>query len=310
VYLFPTYFKMIEAAAGNKYTLDIKYYPTGALLVSDEIYDGVAAGICDAGMSSFGYTPGRFPVMLTLNQPGVAPPKGADSASAGAWEFYNTFKPKELDYSKLLFINGTGPGYLHSNKPILSVDAMKGLRIRCTGGGVLGVKAVGADPVAMGMSEAYQAAQKGIIDALVSPPETLEGWKHWEVFKYSIPVPEFYSEFFHFTMNWDFYNSLPQDLQDAIDAVQKDIVTEAGALWQYQQQHGIDFAEAQPGGHQFLELPPEEAAKLKEAVKPVRDEYVAMLNGKGFPGDEIADTAGEIMEKYNKMTYKAWQPPK
>ena len=87
-----------------------------------------------------------------------------------------------------------------------------------------------------------------------------------------------------------------------------DIVTEAGALWQYQQQHGIDFAEAQPGGHQFLKMSAEEEAKLREAVRPVRDEYVAMLNGKGFPGDEIADTAGEIMEKYNKMTYKAWTP--
>jgi TRAP-type C4-dicarboxylate transport system substrate-binding protein len=297
---------MVEEAAGGKYILDIKYYPTGSLLPGPEIYDGVAAGIADGGMSSFGYTPGRFPVMLTLNQPGVAPPVNAHAAAQLIWEFYNTFKPAELDPVKVLYLHGTGPGYLHSNKPILSVADMEGLTIRCTGGGALGVKAVGANPVAVEMAEVYTAAQKGIVDALVSPPETLEGWKHWEVFEYSVPTPHFYSEFFWYAMNWDKFNSLPKDLQDAINAVQMDAVTEGGAIWEYIQVRGIEFAKER--GHKFLEMPEVEQAKLKEAVKPVRDEYVAMLNGKGFPGDEIADTAGEIVEKYNKITYKPYVP--
>ncbi len=182
------------------------------------------------------------------------------------------------------------------------------MTIRCTGGGALGVKAVGANPVAVEMAEVYTAAQKGIVDALVSPPETLEGWKHHEVFDYSVPVPEFYSEFFWYAMNWDKFNSLPGDLQDAFNAVQMDAVTEGGAIWEYIQVRGIEFAKSQPGGHQFLQLPDEEVAKLKEAVKPVRDEYVGMLNSKGFPGDELADAAGRIVEKYNKLTYKPYVP--
>ena len=85
------------------------------------------------------------------------------------------------------------------------------------------------------MGEVYLAAQKGMIDAMVSPLETLEGWKHHEIFEYSTFVPYFYSEFMHVAMNWAKWNSLPKDLQAAFDAVTVDAVKEAGQIWQYQQ---------------------------------------------------------------------------
>src|SRR4030042_4583002 len=165
----PRFFKMVEKAAKGKYTLDIKWYPVGTLLGGSEIYDGIAKGIVDSGISSFGYAPGRFPVILALNQSGVAPPENADAAALTVWEHYNKWKPKELEDSKILYLCATGPGWLHTMKPIRTVDEMKGLRIRSTGGGVLGVKAVGGDPVAMPMGEVYTAAQKGVVNALVSP---------------------------------------------------------------------------------------------------------------------------------------------
>lgn len=305
---FRRYFLRVEAATDGKYKLNIEYFPTGTLLAGPEVYDGVATGIVESGQSSFGYTPGRFPVMLTLNQPGIAPPVSSDAAAQTIWEFYNKFKPAELSDTKVLYLYATGPGYIHSNKPIQSIDDMKGLKIRVTGGGVRGVEAVGGDPVAMGMSEVYQAAQKGIIDALVSPPETLEGWKHHEIFDYSTPVPYFYSEFFWIAMNWDKWNSLPKGLQDAFDEVAEDAVLEAGAIWQYMQTKGMAFAQAQPGGHTFLQLPDSEIEKLKEMLKPVRDDYIKLLNEKGFDGEDIVNEAGKIVEKYNQMEYQPFVP--
>ena len=129
----PRYFKMVEKATKGKYTLDIKWYPVGTLLGGSEIYDGVVKGIVDAGDSSFAYTPGRFPVMLTLNQPGIAPPANCDAAARTIWEFYNKWKPKELDDVKVLYLFATGPGWMHSKKPIRTVEEMKGLKIRVTG---------------------------------------------------------------------------------------------------------------------------------------------------------------------------------
>ncbi len=306
----PRYFKMVEEATDGKYTIDIQWYPVGTLLGGGEIYDGVVKGIADAGISSFGYAPGRFPVIMALNQAGVAPPENCNAASDTVWEHYKYWDPEELKDAKVLYLAGTGPGWLHTNKPIRKVDEMKGLRIRCTGGGVLGVKAVGGDPISMPMGDVYIAAKKGMIDSLISPLETLEGWKHHEIFKYSTFVPYFYSEFFHITMNWDKWNSLPKDLQDAFDAVAEDAVEDAGQIWEYNQQHAMDFAKETPGGHEFIYFSKTEVNKLKRMLAPVRDQYIDKLNEQGFPGRRIVDGATRIVEKYNKRNYRAWKPEK
>jgi TRAP-type C4-dicarboxylate transport system substrate-binding protein len=305
---FTRYFKMVDQATNGKYEIDVKWYPVGTLLGGSEIYDGVAKGTVDSGMSSFGYNPGRFPVMLTLNQPGLAPPLNADAAAVTAWEFYNKWKPKELDGVKVLYLFATGPGWIHSNKPIRKVEDMKGLKIRVTGPGVGAVKAVGGEPVAMVMGDVYLAAQKGVIDANIAPLEVLEGWKHNEVFKYSTFVPYFYSEFFHVEMNWTKWKSLPPDLQNAFETVAPAAVKEAGQIWEYNQKKGMDYAKAAPGGHEFIYLPDSEVAKLKKLLQPLRDQYVEQLKAKGLPGEEIADSAAELMAKNNKVKYPPYKP--
>ena len=305
---FFRYFKMVEKAARGKYILDIKWYPVGTLLGGAEIYDGVVKGIADAGNSGLGYTPGRFPVMLTLEQPGVAPPENCDAAGRTIWEFYNKWKPKELDDVKVLSFIATGPGWMHSKKPIRSVGDMKGLKIRVTGTGISAVKAVGGEPIAIVMGEVYLAAQKGIIDVLVSPAETLEGWKHHEVFEYSTFVPYFYSTFQFVVMNLAKWKALPKDLQAAFDAVAEDAIKEAGQIWEYQAKKGMDFAKRGPGGHEFIRLPEAEVGKLKKLLEPIAAEYIATLKAKGLPGEEIVGEAGKIVEKYNKLKYELWKP--
>ena len=305
---FPNYFKMVEAATKGKYILDIEYYPVGTLLGGSEICDGVATGIVDAGMSSIAYTPGRFPVLMTLNQPGIAPPVSADAASYTWWEFYNKYKPEEIADVKVLYGSATGPGWLHTKTSVTSVDQMKGLIIRVTGAGVEAVKLVGAEPFACPMGDVYISVQKGLANALVSPIETLEGWKHHELFDYSVSMPYFYSEFFYYVMNLDKWNALPKDLQDAFDDVAEDAVKQAGQIWQYEQKKAMDFCLAQPGGHQFTELPDAEVTKLRELIAPIRAAYIAELNAKGFPGEELVNEAAKIVEKYNKKTYEPWQP--
>lgn len=304
----PRYFKMVEKAAGGKYALDIKYFPVSTLLGGAEIYDGVVKGIADSGTTSLGWTPGKFPAMLTLNQPGIAPPESSDAAAHTIWEFYRKYKPKEFDDTKVLYVYATGPGWLHTKKPVRTVADMKGLKIRVTGPGIQGVKAVGGEPVAMVMGETYLAAQKGIIDALIGPAETLEGWKHHEVFDYSTFVPHFYSEFFWVGMNLAKWKALPKDLQDAFDAVAEEAMKEAGQIWQFMQKRGADFAKRQTGGHELLYLPEAEVAKLKKLLEPIAGEYAASLKARGLPGEEMVKEAGRIVEKYNKMKFEPWKP--
>ncbi len=305
---YPRYFKMVEKAAKGKYVLDIKLFPGESLLKGADNYDGVVKRVADSAIQSAGYIPGRLPVFLTLSQSGIAPIKNCIAASLTAWEFVNKYKPKEFDDVKLLLTYGTGPGWVHSNKPIRKADDLKGMRLRVTGAGALGAKAVGAQPVAMAMPDVYLAAKKGTIDGLVSPPETLKNHKHAEVFKYSTFFPIFYSEFMVFIMNKSVWDSLPKDLQEAFDAVSAAGVEEAGQFWEREQKLAMEYAKKQPGGHEFLYLPDEEMAKLKKLIEPVKEQYITLLNSKGFPGKQIVEDAGKIAEKYNKQEYKPWKP--
>jgi TRAP-type C4-dicarboxylate transport system substrate-binding protein len=305
---FTRYFKRVEKAAGGKYTLDVQYYPVGTLLGGADIYDGVIKGIAEAGCTSFGYTPGRFPVTLTMNQPGIAPPANCSAAGSAMWEFYHKYQPAELANAKTLYIFATGPGWLHSRKAIRTVDDLKGLKIRVTGAGVNGVKAVGGEAVAMAQGDVYLSAQKGIVDASVSPVEVLQTYKQGEVFPYSTFMPFFYSEFFPVTVNWGKWSSLPKDLQDAFDNVELDGIKEAGQIWEYINKTAWDYSIALPGGHEFIYFSDTEVAKMKELLKPIRNTYVADLKAKGFPGEDIANSAATIVEKYNKQQYEPWKP--
>jgi TRAP-type C4-dicarboxylate transport system substrate-binding protein len=305
---FPGFFKMVEDATNGKYKFDIEWFPVNTILAPADIYDGVVNGVVDVGQSSTAYTPRRFPTILTLSQPGIAPPKSAAAMARAAMELYDKYKPKEFADTHLLYFHPTGPGWMHSKTPVESVDDMKGKRIRVSGTGSVAVELLGGDPIAMPMADVYEAAQKGTIDYLVSPAETLEGWKHMELFNYSTFVPYIYSsDIFFVTCNLDTWNSFPDDLKAAFDSVAMDAAIRGGRIWDYASIHGLQVA-AEQFGHKQIFLSATEEAKILEMLKPVRDKWVAELNGYGLPGEEIVTSASEIVAECNKIEFEPWTP--
>ncbi len=171
--MFPEYFKMVQDATKNKYTINVEWYSIGTMLGGTQTYDSVVKGIVDVGAAIIAWTPGRFPVLMTLSQPGIAPPANAVSGSMTAWEFYKELKPKEFEDTKVLCILNTPPGWIHSKAPIHNAKDIKNINIVATGGIGKAVKALGANPVTMPMGEVYSALHKGIVSAAVVPAEVL-----------------------------------------------------------------------------------------------------------------------------------------
>ena len=100
-------------------------------------------------------------------------------------DFYNKFKPKELDDVKVLYLHAHGPGLLHTKTPVRTLEDLKGMKIRATGTTAKIVTALGATPVAMPMSDSYDAISRGVAQGIVCPVESLQGWKLGEVIKYT-----------------------------------------------------------------------------------------------------------------------------
>jgi TRAP-type C4-dicarboxylate transport system substrate-binding protein len=271
------------------------YYPGGALLKGPEMYDGIMKGVADVGMSLFAYTAGRFPVMEALDLP-MGYPSG-EVATFVANDFYNEFKPEETKDVKFLYLHAHGPGLLHSKKPVKTMEDVKGLKIRCTGFSAKAAAALGGVPVAMGQGAAYEALQKGVVEATLAPMEVLKGWKQAEVIDYTTECYSIgYTTAMYVIMNMDKWNSLPKDVQRAFEKVSEDWIPKHAQGWDKADADGRDFTLEQD--NEIIPLSAEEQARWAEAVRPVIDAYAQSLEDKGLPGKEYVEFIQKRIEKH------------
>lgn len=283
--------KEIEKLTGNK--VEIAVFPGGTLTKAPQCYSGVVKGISDLGFSLFAYTRGRFPVMAAVDLP-MGYPSG-EVASKVAEEFEITFKPKELDDVKVLYLHAHGPGLLHTKKPVRKLEDLKGMKIRATGLSAKVVKALGGVPVAMPQGGTYEALKKGVVEGTFGPMEVLKGWKQAEVVKYTTECYSVgYTTTFFVVMNRDKWNALPPDVQKIFEAVSAKYVDITGKVWDQTDREAKKYAESL--GNTFIPLSNEESARWRKAVEPVITDYIAHTAN----GDTYVKTIGELIKEYSK----------
>lgn len=274
--------------------IKINMFPGATLTPPDQTYDGVVKGIADIGMSVLSYNKGRFPLSEVIDLPlGY---KSGIQATRLTNAFLKKFNPKEFSDTKILYLYGHGPGIFHTKKPVKVMEDLKGMKIRCTGTSAKIVSALGATPVAMPQNEAYDALQKGVVDGLVSPIETLKGWKYAEVIKSTTEnFDSAYTVGFFVAMNKKKWDALPKDVQETILKVSEEWIDKTGKASDEFDKAGKDFTLAQ--GNQIIELSKEENERWAKTVKPVLDEYVVNMKEKGLPGEEALKFSLEWLSK-------------
>jgi TRAP-type C4-dicarboxylate transport system substrate-binding protein len=290
--------KEVEEASGG--AVKINVFPGGTLLKPRETYDGIVSGTADIGIIVFAYTRGRFPVMEGFELPGIYFGSCA-ATTAVAEEGFAKFNPKELSDTKMMYLYSVGPGSLYSKKKVSSLADLKGMRIRATGLTAKSIKAMGATPVAMPMPEAYEALSKGVVEGNIGPPEILKGWKQAEVTKYITILPPVYNALQASVMNLKKWNSLPEKAKKAIEKANEGYSLKAGLIWDAQMKaNGIDYG-VEKHGMKIVRLSEGDNKKAMALMQPLLDDYVARMNKKGLPGQDILDFVQERAAKYSKM---------
>ncbi|MGC8659663.1 MAG: TRAP transporter substrate-binding protein [Desulfomonilaceae bacterium] len=264
----------------------ISMYPGATLTPADQCYDGVVTGISDIGMSVLSYAKGRFPLSEVIDLPlGY---KSGLQATRLCNAFYDKFKPKELADTKIMYLHAHGPGIFHTKKPVRTMEDLKGMKIRGTGTSIKVVEALGATPVAMPQPETYDALQKGVVDGLVSPIETLKGWKFAEVIKSTTEnFGSAYTLAFFVTMNKKKWASLSPETQKEIENINKEWIDKTGKAWDQMDKEGKEFTLAR--GNQVIQLSKEEDQRWAEACKPLLANYMRNMETKHLPGKEALD---------------------
>ncbi len=284
-----------EIEKRTKGAVKITMFPGATLTPANQCYDGVVKGISDIGMSVLSYTAGRFPLTEVIDMPlGY---KSGYQVTRLINAYYNKFQPKEFDDVKVMYLHGHGPGVLHTNKkPVSKLEDLKGLKIRCTGTSSEMVKHLGGTPVAMPQTETYDALQKGVVDGVMSPVETLKGWKFAEVIKYTtLNYGSAYSIGFFVVMNKAKWNSLPKDVQAVIQKVNEEWIEKTGRAWDEFDKIGIETTKAK--GNQLIPLSKQEDERWAGLVAPILGEYVQKTKAKGLPGDEALKFCQDWLKK-------------
>lgn len=288
--------KAVEEATNGQ--VKITSYPQETLLKADAVYDGVVNGIADMGLSCFSYTRGRFPALEAFELPGITY-NNSKVGSKVAWEGIKQLNPKEVQDTKLMMVLTTGSGDLFTKVPVQKMEDLKGLEIRATGLSAKTLQALGANPLAMPQSDAYEALSKGVVKGNLGPVEVLQGWKQAEVTQYITKTPFLYNTLFFVTMNLDKWNSLSPDTQKAIEKVNEEYFEKvAMGLWDKQNEAALKYA-VDEKGMKLLTLQKEEADRWIKTIEPIQGEYVANMKTKGIEGRQVLDKVKELADKYN-----------
>ena len=274
--------KEIEKQTNGRVTFS--FFPGNTLTPPPQTYDSVVKGIADVGSSLMAYSAGRFPLTGVFGLP-VGFTSGYQ-ATKSLNAFYQKFRPKEYDDTKVMYFYGHGPGLISTRKVIASVDEVKGMRIKVNAENADIIKALGGNPVTMPITETYDAIQKGLLDGILLPFEALKGWKFGEVVKTTLVNHAFsYTAPIFVVMNKDKWNAISKADQQVIEKINEEWIEKQGQLWNKLDKEAEEFVIQK--GVKVLRASKADEAKVAEKMKPIFPEFVKDMKDKGLPGDEV-----------------------
>ncbi|MBN1907854.1 MAG: TRAP transporter substrate-binding protein DctP, partial [Deltaproteobacteria bacterium] len=175
-------------------------------------------------------------------------------------------------------------------KPIKNLEDFQGMKFRTASPHVTkALKAFGAVPVTMPISESYSALERGVVDGTVLDWNGLHVFKLAELLKYSTET-DFYTMTMMIVMNKRKYDSLPDDIKKIIDQT-TGIVMSRDAGKAYDEMRLVEREQCLEDGMQTIQLPSEDIKKLQALSMPLREEWVEEMNNKNLPGKAILDVA-------------------
>jgi TRAP-type C4-dicarboxylate transport system substrate-binding protein len=216
-------------------------------------------------------------------------------------DLYNKYPQirKEHDDVHLLFLWTTLPYEIHtSKKPVRKLEDIRGMKLACPPGAAATLQMLGATPVTMGLSDVYQAAQKGVTDGVAFAWGIFKARKIYEVTKYHTNIHLGGLPYWS-AMNKRTWNKLSPDIQETITRITTEMMPETLCrAVTGEMQKGIKIVRER--GQEVIEVSPKERARWVAVSRPAYDKWLKDMERKGLPGKAVLDDALMLVEKYRK----------
>ena len=271
--------------------INIEVYPYGTLGATGDINELAQMGVVEFVFSDHAWISSFVPQAqaLALNYlfPTEKVPQVLDHMAQNG-DFLpmleDAFRKNGLVPLSIMF---EGWQWVTSKKPIKSLDDMKGVKLRLMSSKLLveGYKAYGAAPTPMSYGEVYSGLQMGLIDAQVNPLFAIYSMKFYEVQDY---ITQLKSEPFIGipTVNQEFFDGLPKEVQDEMRKFWIDAIVPAGEWITERNASDMEKMKKAKPALEFYELDDATIASFKAEAEKVYPMYKE-IGGEG---------AGQILE--------------
>lgn len=275
--------------------VEVDMFFGGSLLDAPNMFEGVASGTADIGLTATTYEPGRFPLLEISNLPSGYP--NAEVASKVTHDLVSEYPPKELENFKIITAFATEPSYIQSTEKISNLDELANKQLRISGGLTNLMEELGSSPVGMSQAEVPEALQTGVIEGNISSREALKDFSIAENAKYVTDYPLTLTSFV-VVMNKEKWEELPEDVQKVIDDLSMEMSIFAGQYLDEHVQESLEWS-IEEEGLEIVSLSASEEEKWTKIISKFQDEAVEKAEDKGLPGKEYKDRIYELLDKHN-----------
>ena len=286
----------VEKRSGGR--IKFERYPGESLAKAAEQLDALESGMADVSLFVTTYTPGKLP-LNTL----TALPFSVQYAWVNATAYYQLIQDvpevrREFEKYNIHLVSSyaTGPYYIFSNKPIQNIGDLKGKKLIATGPTAELLKAAGAAPMGIVITEAYEALQRGTADGAVYGPSAAGTYNVDEVCKYLIKLP-LGGVCGPIGMNINTWKRLPRDIQTTITNL---VPEHAKALHKIYQIDGDGkyMERFKSRGMQIVEPSKEFMAEMRKiASEVIWKKWANDQDKRKLPGKEVLENYIKLLDK-------------
>ncbi|RRH69343.1 TRAP transporter substrate-binding protein DctP [Falsigemmobacter faecalis] len=261
---------------------------------ASNMWDRVTAGVADMGIASLNNTGLPLKAAFVASLPGLG--RNTEAASVAMWKLYEKgLLDVALDEVEVLGFQTAIAFTLNSKTPITKLEDLKGLRVRVAdANSANAIAALGGAPVSIAFNEAYQAIDRGVVDAAVGNVNTGVIYRFAELLPHEQPAMAFGMTTFVFAMNKDAYANLDDAGKAAIDAWRGERLSRFMGAKQNDFRTSFEARLTEAGQLIRAEMDEAELARWSVAIDPVVAQWI-----KDTPkGQEVYDT---FLAEYNTI---------
>ncbi len=260
-------------------------YWGGTLLTPPDAPEEIARGVVDVGNFSADYPKTGFDIVKNSGTfwYGVS----LQAQAKLIVDLHKKYPAMDAEYSKnkLLGHQPMAPMHLLTKKPVRTLADFKGMKIKGTPAYIPLLNELGAEAIMMSMFDCYLALQKGTIDGILAPLDTLVPLKFIEIVKSITMLGLSYAPQPGPVMSLKTWDKLPPDVQKVF---LNDAPFYSDETIRFTTEVNNEMlAAAKKANITIIELPPQDDKKLDELIYKESQKKAAELDAKKLPGSAI-----------------------